>query len=184
MDWTIERVQAEFGEDVLRDIVRDVNDLMCGKAGRGIKANRIGLADDDLAQAAQARRLHRRGHREGDRGRRADAGRLGRGVQSLHHPHRGEHRRYERRSDRSVPSSTSCSRRRCATGSSSPPRADRLHSAGFTQRCVPVAPGPCPAADRSASKFQPARYRSGRGIDRGVGWHHRLAAGRPEILCA
>ena len=46
MDWTIERVQAEFGEDVLRDIVRDVNDLMCGKAGRGIKANRIGLADE------------------------------------------------------------------------------------------------------------------------------------------
>ena len=46
MDWTIERVQAEFGEDVLRDIVRDMNDLMCGKAGRGIKANRIGLADE------------------------------------------------------------------------------------------------------------------------------------------
>jgi hypothetical protein len=43
MDWTIERVHREFGEDVLRDIVRDVNDLMCGKAGRGIKANRIGL---------------------------------------------------------------------------------------------------------------------------------------------
>ena len=46
MDWTIERVGSEFGEDVLRDIVRDVNDLMCGKAGRGIKANRIGLSDE------------------------------------------------------------------------------------------------------------------------------------------
>jgi hypothetical protein len=46
MVWTIERVGGEFGEDVLRDIVRDVNDLMCGKAGRGIKANRIGLADE------------------------------------------------------------------------------------------------------------------------------------------
>jgi hypothetical protein len=43
VDWNIERVRKEFGEDVLRDIVRDVNDLMCGKAGRGIKANRIGL---------------------------------------------------------------------------------------------------------------------------------------------
>jgi hypothetical protein len=43
VDWTIERVLKEFGEDTLRDIVRDVNDLMCGKAGRGIKANRIGL---------------------------------------------------------------------------------------------------------------------------------------------
>jgi hypothetical protein len=42
--WNIERVSKEFGEDVLRDIVRDVNDLMCGKAGRGIKANRIGLS--------------------------------------------------------------------------------------------------------------------------------------------
>lgn len=37
-------MSKEFGEDVLRDIVRDVNDLMCGKAGRGIKANRIGLS--------------------------------------------------------------------------------------------------------------------------------------------
>jgi hypothetical protein len=46
MDWTIERVGREFGEDVLRDIVRDVNDLMCGKAGRGIKANRIGLPEE------------------------------------------------------------------------------------------------------------------------------------------
>jgi hypothetical protein len=46
MEWTIERVGSEFGEDVLRDIVRDVNDLMCGKAGRGLKANRIGLPDE------------------------------------------------------------------------------------------------------------------------------------------
>ena len=44
MGWTIDRVKQEFGEDVLRDIVRDMNDLMCGKAGRGIKANRIGLS--------------------------------------------------------------------------------------------------------------------------------------------
>ena len=44
MDWTIERVLKDFGEDTLRDIVRDINDLMCGKAGRGIKANRIGLS--------------------------------------------------------------------------------------------------------------------------------------------
>jgi hypothetical protein len=44
LDWTIQRISSEFGEDVLRDIVRDVNDLMCGKAGRGIKANRIGLS--------------------------------------------------------------------------------------------------------------------------------------------
>lgn len=44
-DWTIERVKEQFGEDVLRDIVRDLNDLMCGKAGRGIKPNRIGIGD-------------------------------------------------------------------------------------------------------------------------------------------
>jgi hypothetical protein len=44
-DWTIERVREQFGEDVLRDIVRDLNDLMCGKAGRGIKPNRIGAGD-------------------------------------------------------------------------------------------------------------------------------------------
>lgn len=44
-DWTIDRVREQFGEDVLRDIVRDLNDLMCGKAGRGIKANRIGIGD-------------------------------------------------------------------------------------------------------------------------------------------
>jgi hypothetical protein len=44
-EWTIERVKEQFGEDVLRDIVRDLNDLMCGKAGRGIKANRIGIGD-------------------------------------------------------------------------------------------------------------------------------------------
>jgi hypothetical protein len=44
-EWTIERVREQFGEDVLRDIVRDLNDLMCGKAGRGIKPNRIGIVD-------------------------------------------------------------------------------------------------------------------------------------------
>lgn len=47
MAWTVERVQDEFGEDVLRDVCRDVNDLMCAKAGHGIHANRIGI-DESL----------------------------------------------------------------------------------------------------------------------------------------
>jgi hypothetical protein len=46
LTWTIERVAQEFGEDVIRDVVRDINDLMCGKAGRGYKANRIGVAPE------------------------------------------------------------------------------------------------------------------------------------------
>lgn len=45
MTWTFERLYAEFGEDVLRDVVRDVNDLMCGMAGKGSKVNRIGLPE-------------------------------------------------------------------------------------------------------------------------------------------
>jgi hypothetical protein len=46
LGWTFEQVRSQFGEDVLRDVVRDINDLMCGKAGRGIKANRIGLSHE------------------------------------------------------------------------------------------------------------------------------------------
>lgn len=45
MPWTLERLHAEFGEDVLRDVVRDINDLMCGMAGKGSKVNRIGVSD-------------------------------------------------------------------------------------------------------------------------------------------
>ena len=35
-----------FGEDVLRDVCRDVNDLMAGQAGHGIQANRIGIPEE------------------------------------------------------------------------------------------------------------------------------------------
>jgi hypothetical protein len=46
MPWTVEMIREKFGEDVLRDVCRDVNDLMAGKAGHGIAANRIGVPED------------------------------------------------------------------------------------------------------------------------------------------
>ena len=46
MPWTVEKIREKFGEDVLRDVCRDVNDLMAGKAGHGIHANRIGVPED------------------------------------------------------------------------------------------------------------------------------------------
>ncbi len=45
MPWNLESLHAQFGEDVLRDVVRDINDLMCGMAGKGSKVNRIGVSD-------------------------------------------------------------------------------------------------------------------------------------------
>ena len=45
MDWSFERVLAEFGEDVLRRVVGEVNDLMCGYAGNGVPVNRLGISD-------------------------------------------------------------------------------------------------------------------------------------------
>ena len=44
--WAVERVRAEFEEDVLRDVCRDVNDLMCGRAGYGHHPNRVGIPED------------------------------------------------------------------------------------------------------------------------------------------
>ena len=55
MLWNVQRLHEQFGEDVLRDITRDVNDLMCGIAGRGWKVNRIGIPE------AIWRKLLRRG---------------------------------------------------------------------------------------------------------------------------
>lgn len=46
VNWTIARVRDEFGEDVLRDVLRDLNDLICGNAGHGAKVNRVGCPDD------------------------------------------------------------------------------------------------------------------------------------------
>jgi len=45
MAWTLDDVKERFGEDVLRDICRDVNDLMCGRAGHGHHPNRIGVPE-------------------------------------------------------------------------------------------------------------------------------------------
>ncbi len=45
MPWTVQLVMEKFGEDVLRDITRDINDLMCGKAGRGWKVNRTAVPE-------------------------------------------------------------------------------------------------------------------------------------------
>ncbi len=42
MTWTIDRVSEQFGEDTLRDLIRDLNDLVCGNAGHGSKVNRVG----------------------------------------------------------------------------------------------------------------------------------------------
>jgi hypothetical protein len=50
VNWTIERVEKEFGEDVLRDLVRDLNDLACGNAGFGAKVNRFGIPDEVWAK--------------------------------------------------------------------------------------------------------------------------------------
>ena len=44
--WTVEKAREEFGEDVLRDLCRDINDLMCGRAGHGHDPNRIGIDPD------------------------------------------------------------------------------------------------------------------------------------------
>ena len=46
MTWTIARVQEQFGEDTLRDVLRDLNDLICGNAGHGAKVNRVGCSED------------------------------------------------------------------------------------------------------------------------------------------
>ena len=43
MPWTVDAVVEKFGEDTLRDICRDVNDLMCGRAGHGHHPNRAGI---------------------------------------------------------------------------------------------------------------------------------------------
>jgi len=44
--WTPARIVTEFGEDVLRDVLRDVNNLVCGNAGHGAKVNRVGCPED------------------------------------------------------------------------------------------------------------------------------------------
>ena len=46
MAWTVQRIHDEHGEDILRDICRDINDLMSGRAGHGHHANRIGVPDE------------------------------------------------------------------------------------------------------------------------------------------
>lgn len=46
MTWNIDNVLERFGEDTLRDLVRDVNDLVCGNAGHGSKVNRCGCPAD------------------------------------------------------------------------------------------------------------------------------------------
>jgi hypothetical protein len=43
--WTIAAVNERFGEDVLRDLCRDINDLKCGRAGYGHHPNRIGVPE-------------------------------------------------------------------------------------------------------------------------------------------
>ncbi len=48
--WTFERVTGEFGEDVLRRIVSEINDLMCGFAGHGVPVNRLGVPADVWAR--------------------------------------------------------------------------------------------------------------------------------------
>ena len=45
MTWNVDAVREKFGEDTLRDICRDMNDLMCGRAGHGHHPNRIGVPD-------------------------------------------------------------------------------------------------------------------------------------------
>lgn len=44
--WTVPKLLDQFGEDVLRDVCRDINDLICGKSGYGVSPNRIGIPDE------------------------------------------------------------------------------------------------------------------------------------------
>lgn len=69
MAWTVTKVREEFGEDVLRDICRDINDLMCARAGHGQEPNRIGVPEETWASLLRAGGYNEQGVRKAIEGR-------------------------------------------------------------------------------------------------------------------